>query len=130
MARQRVHGLGRIHICQIARGEQAGGAGRIASGLRQVQAVARRLVQHQRDGLDGLEVGATLQGHRLFRSHTGARRVLHLAIHGDKTRVDVVLGLGARAADLVGQAFGQADGVRIGVLVVEGHGAAGVQDGV
>lgn len=58
-------------------------------------------------------MGTRLQGHGLARQHTGAGCVLHLAIHRDKTGVNVVLGLGARATDVARQALGQADGLGV-----------------
>ena len=81
--------------------------------------VAWRLVQQQGDGRQLQQAGVLLHRHRLVRAHARAGQLHHLAVHAHKAAFDVLLSGAARAGQLFGHAFGQADVAGVRVLV--GH---------
>ena len=100
----------------------AAGVGRLpCGGARQAQAGFKpgRFVQQQGHRGQRQQAGIRRHGHRLIGAHAGARGFLDLAIHTHKAALDELLGRAARAVQLFGHAFGQADVGGVGVLV--GH---------
>jgi len=88
---------------------------------RQAQAGFKpgRFVQQQGDWCQLQQAGIGCDRHGLIGAHARAGGFLDLAVHAHKAALDELLGRAARAAQLFGHAFGQADVGGVRVLV--GH---------